>query len=261
MIKGEITVEVDEERVILRTGDSCHDSTRTHCTQTTAPKSTCCGAAPWIPVERTNPHQIPYIRPIQPHRPCITSECQRTSGGENMKFIKLMKALAWPRSAIEPQDRAPSHKTNRSLTFRQLANTWLGASAAEMQKVADANGIKMVEFDVQFDPARSRRSCRMRLHPASTTALSSVPSLFRLIPDIEEDRGGHRNRGRTDRRADLTTLIRRWTASRLRFWRRHTARVRHGTLTVQACEGDDNREVVFIYGIKGFCSTTPSVRL
>ena len=27
--------------------------------------------------------------------------------------------------------------------------------------------------------------------------------------------------------------------------------VRHGTLTVQACEGDDNCEVVFIYGIKG----------
>ena len=33
MIKGELTVEVEEERVILRAGDSYHfDSTKTHCT-------------------------------------------------------------------------------------------------------------------------------------------------------------------------------------------------------------------------------------
>jgi ribose transport system substrate-binding protein len=34
------------------------------------------------------------------------------------------------------------------------ANTWLAASLAEMQKVADANGIKITEFDAQFDPAK-----------------------------------------------------------------------------------------------------------
>ena len=34
------------------------------------------------------------------------------------------------------------------------ANTWLAESLVEMKKVAEANGIKLTEFDAQFDPAK-----------------------------------------------------------------------------------------------------------
>ena len=95
-----------------------------------------------------------------------------------MKFIKLMKAsgLALGLAIGAAGQSALAQDKQVAYLSASSANTWLGASVVEMQKVADANGIKMVEFDAQFDPARQQRSCRMRLHPASTTALSSVPS-------------------------------------------------------------------------------------
>ncbi|MBL6773589.1 MAG: cupin domain-containing protein, partial [Alphaproteobacteria bacterium] len=64
VIKGEITVEVDEERVILRTGDSYHfDSTRTHCTwnhRTEVATLLWCGTMDVFGLsEIESPHQIP----------------------------------------------------------------------------------------------------------------------------------------------------------------------------------------------------------
>lgn len=64
VIKGEITVEVDEERVILRTGDSYHfDSTRTHCTwnhRTEVATLLWCGTMDVFgSSEIESPHQIP----------------------------------------------------------------------------------------------------------------------------------------------------------------------------------------------------------
>ncbi len=135
------------------------------------------------------------------------------------------------------------------------ANTWLGASVVEMQKVADANGIKMVEFDAQFDPGKQQAQLQDAIASGKYDGivLCAIYGLG-LIPDIEEAIAAGIEVVVLNQivGADLTTSdpqVDGIAASVLAS--PYRSGVRHGTLTVQACEGDDNCEVVFIYGIKG----------
>ncbi len=135
------------------------------------------------------------------------------------------------------------------------ANTWLSASVAEMQKVAEANGIKITEFDAQFDPARQTSQMQDAIASGRYDGIILVsingPG---AIPDAQEAiRQGievvvlNQVVG-----ADLTTSepqVEGLAASVMAA--PYRSGVRMGELTVQACEGIDPCEVVFIYGIKG----------
>jgi len=75
---------------------------------------------------------------------------------------------------------AQDDETEIAYLSASSANTWLGASKAVMDEIAAENGIKLTEFDAQFDAAlqttqlqdviadgpRSSRICRRPARPA-----------------------------------------------------------------------------------------------
>lgn len=135
------------------------------------------------------------------------------------------------------------------------ANTWLSSSAAEMNSVAEANGMTIVEFDAQFDPARQQSQLQDVIASGQYDGII-IAAIFGLglIPDIEmaiaegiEVVALNQVIGE-----DLTTSdpqVEGMTASVLAS--PYRSGVRHGQMTISACEGDDECNVVFIYGIKG----------
>ena len=135
------------------------------------------------------------------------------------------------------------------------ANTWLGASAAEMQKVADANGVTIVEFDAQFDPAKQQAQLQDVIASGKYQGivLCAIYGLG-LVPDIQEAIAAGVEVVVLNQvvGADLTTSepqVEGIAASVLAS--PYRSGVRHGKLAIRACAGDDDCEVVFIYGIKG----------
>jgi len=135
------------------------------------------------------------------------------------------------------------------------ANTWLSASVAEMQKVAKANGLKITEFDAQFDPAKQTSQMQDAIASGrydgivlvSINGPGAIPDVKDAIANGIEVVVLNQVVG-----TDLTTpdpQIDGVAASVLAAPYRSGTRM--GALTVQACEGIDPCEVVFIYGIKG----------
>jgi len=135
------------------------------------------------------------------------------------------------------------------------ANTWLGASVKEMQAVADNNDINITEFDAQFDPAKQTSQLQDAIASGKYQGIV-VCAIYGvgLIPDIEDAIAAGIEIVVLNQIVgpDLTTSdpqVDGIAASVLAS--PYRSGQRHGELTVQACEGDDNCEVVFIYGIKG----------
>jgi len=135
------------------------------------------------------------------------------------------------------------------------ANTWLSASVVEMQKVADANGIKITEFDAQFDPAKQTSQMQDAIASGRYDGIILVsingPG---AIPDVKDAiaKGIQVVILNQVVGSDLTTSapqVDGVAASVMAAPYRSGTRM--GELTVKACEGVDPCEVVFIYGIKG----------
>lgn len=135
------------------------------------------------------------------------------------------------------------------------ANTWLGASVKEMQSVADNNDINITEFDAQFDPAKQTSQLQDIIASGKYQGIV-VCAIYGvgLIPDIEDAIAAGIEIVVLNQIVgpDLTTSdpqVDGIAASVLAS--PYRSGQRHGELTIQACEGNDNCEVVFIYGIKG----------
>ena len=135
------------------------------------------------------------------------------------------------------------------------ANTWLSSSAAEMNAVAAANGMSIVEFDAQFDPARQQAQLQDVIASGQYDGVI-ISAIFGLglIPDIEIaiSEGMEVVALNQVIGEDLTTSepqVEGMTASVLAS--PYRSGIRHGELTTQACEGNEDCKVVFIYGIKG----------
>jgi ribose transport system substrate-binding protein len=135
------------------------------------------------------------------------------------------------------------------------ANTWLSVSVAQMQKVAEANGITITEFDAQFDPARQTAQMQDAIESGKYDGIILVsingPG---AIPDIEAALAEGIEVVILNQVVvtDLTTSDPQFeglAASVLAA--PHRSGQRQGQMTVRACEGVDPCEVVFIYGIKG----------
>jgi ribose transport system substrate-binding protein len=135
------------------------------------------------------------------------------------------------------------------------ANTWLAASLAEMQKVAAANGIKITEFDAQFDPAKQTAQAQDAIASGkykgvifvAITGAGAIPDVQAALDAKMQVVGLNQVIG-----DDLTTSdpqVKGMAASVMAA--PYRSGVRLGTLAVKACDGVDACGVVYIFGIKG----------
>lgn len=135
------------------------------------------------------------------------------------------------------------------------ANTWLAASMAEMEKVAAANGIKITEFDAQFDPAKQAAQAQDVIASGkykgvvfvALTGAGAIPDVQAALAAGMQVVGLNQVIGE-----DLTTSdpqVDGMAASVMAA--PYRSGVRLGTLAVKACEGIDPCGVAYIYGIKG----------
>lgn len=135
------------------------------------------------------------------------------------------------------------------------ANTWLGASVKAMEAVAAANDINITEFDGQFDPAKQNAQLQDIIASGKYQGIIVCAAYgVGMIPDLEEAIAAGIEIVVLNQIVgpDLTTSdpqVDGIAASVLAS--PYRSGTRHGEMTVRACEGDDNCEVVFIYGIKG----------
>ncbi|MBI4922410.1 MAG: sugar ABC transporter substrate-binding protein [Devosia nanyangense] len=135
------------------------------------------------------------------------------------------------------------------------ANTWLAASAVEMQKVAAANGIKITEFDAQFDPAKQTAQMQDVIASGKYKGIVFVALTGAgAIPDVQAalDAGMQVVGLNQVIGADLTTSdpqVKGMAASAMAAPYRSGERL--GKLAIKACEGIDPCSVVYIFGIKG----------
>ncbi len=136
------------------------------------------------------------------------------------------------------------------------ANTWYASSRREMQKIADENGIEMVEFDAAFDPqvqtAQLQDVIAAGDYHGVIVAAVNGPG---LIPDIEDALAGGievvvLNTVVGDDLAEGAPQVDGIAASSLAPPVENGERM--GELTVEACAGKDPCKVVYLWGIKGF---------
>lgn len=135
------------------------------------------------------------------------------------------------------------------------ANTWLTVSAAEMEKVAAANDIEIVEFDAQFDPAKQTAQMQDVIASGkyagiilvSISGAGAIPDIRAALAEDMEVVVLNQVIG-----ADLTTPDPQAEGIAASIMvPPFSSGTRLGTLTVKACEDVDPCEVVFLYGIKG----------
>ncbi len=135
------------------------------------------------------------------------------------------------------------------------ANTWLGASKAAMDEVAAANGIKITEFDAQFDADLQATQLQDVIAADRYDGMIMVALAgSAVIPDLEAAAdAGIKIVGLNQVIGDdFTTVAPQTPALSAAVFEPPLQRgERLGTLTVQACEGLDPCDVVYFYGIKG----------
>jgi len=136
------------------------------------------------------------------------------------------------------------------------ANTWYASSRAQMQRIADENGIDMIEFDAAFDPqvqtAQLQDVIASGEYDGVIVAAVNGPG---LIPDIEDALAQGievvvLNTVVGDDLAEGAPQVDGIAASSLAPPVENGERM--GELTVQACGSLDPCRVVYLYGIKGF---------
>ena len=136
------------------------------------------------------------------------------------------------------------------------ANTWYASSRQQMQRIADENGINMVEFDAAFDPqaqtAQLQDVMALGTYDGVIVAAVNGPG---LIPDIEDALAQGiqivvLNTVVGDDLAEGAPQVDGIAASSLAPPVENGERM--GELTVQACGSLDPCRVVYLYGIKGF---------
>ncbi|NIA25689.1 MAG: substrate-binding domain-containing protein [Gammaproteobacteria bacterium] len=150
---------------------------------------------------------------------------------------------------------APAEPINIAYLSASSANTWLLSSKAEMEKVADATGFKIVEFDGQFNPETQTQQLQDIIASGDYAGVV-VCGIFGegLIPDLQDamDRGMEvvvLNQVVGPKLDTPDPQVEGFAASILAPPLRSGERM--GELTLQACEGVDPCRVVYFYGIKG----------
>jgi len=135
------------------------------------------------------------------------------------------------------------------------ANTWLAASLGEMEKVAADEGITIVEFDAQFDPATQQQQFQDAVASGEYDGIVLVSLAGSgSIPDVEAALAEDievvvLNQVVGD---DLTTVEPQVDGIAAAVFEPPQVRgERIGQLTVEACADLDPCNVVYFYGIRG----------
>lgn len=135
------------------------------------------------------------------------------------------------------------------------ANTWLGASLEAMEEVAAANNIIITEFDGQFDPALQTTQIQDAIAADRYDGMIMVAIAGSAVfPDLEAAaEAGIKIVGMNQVIGDdFTTADPQTPALSASVMEPPLARgERIGQLTLQACEGLEQCDVVYFYGIKG----------
>ena len=174
----------------------------------------------------------------------------RTRGGFALVMAGTM-ALTGASLAVA-QDEEPLEVAYMSASS---ANTWLGASKAAMDEIAAENNIVLTEFDAQFDPALQTTQVQDAIAANRYDGMIMVAlGGAAIIPDLEAAAeagitivGLNQVIGDDFATADPQTDA--LSASVMEPPLQRGERI--GRLTVAACEGMDQCDVVYFYGIKG----------
>ncbi len=135
------------------------------------------------------------------------------------------------------------------------ANTWLGESKAVMDEIAAENGIKLTEFDGQFDAALQTTQLQDIIADGRYAGIIiSALSGGAVIPDLQAaSEAGMKvvglNQVIGDRLDTADPQDPSISASIMAPPQRSGERL--GALTLAACEGVDPCDVVYFYGLKG----------
>jgi ribose transport system substrate-binding protein len=135
------------------------------------------------------------------------------------------------------------------------ANTWLQASKKEMEKVAEANGVTITEFDAQFKPGEQGKQVQDVLASgkykgiviASVDGAGIIPDLQNAISDgvqvaiLNQVVGTKLDTPDPQFDGPAVSVLAPPLRSGERF----------GNLTLKACEGVSPCRVVYFYGLKG----------
>lgn len=186
-----------------------------------------------------------------------TSAAAETSAAESAPAESSATESAPAESSAEAS--APVSSSSEPLEIAYLsastANTWLQASLAKMQEVAEARGANITEFDAQFKPEEQTKQLQDAIAADKydgivVAAINGVG----LIPDLQAamDAGievavlnqvvGEKLDTPDPQVEGITTSV---LAPPLRSGERF------GKLALEACEGKDPCRVVYFYGIKG----------
>ena len=166
-------------------------------------------------------------------------------------------------TATEPAATEPAEAPAVSTEGLQIAylsassaNTWYASSRENMQRIADDNGIDMIEFDAAFDPqAQTAQLQDVIASGAYDGVIVAAVNGPGLIPDIEDALAEGiqvvvLNTVVGDDLAEGAPQVDGIAASSLAPPVENGERM--GELTVQACGSLDPCRVVYLYGIKGF---------
>lgn len=135
------------------------------------------------------------------------------------------------------------------------ANTWLAVSLAEMKKVAEANGIKLTEFDAQFDPAKQTAQVQDVIASGkykgmifvALTGAGAIPDVKAALESGMQVVGLNQVIGDNLQTSD--PQVEGMAASVMASPYRSGERL--GKLAIKACENVDPCGVAYLYGIKG----------
>lgn len=174
----------------------------------------------------------------------------RTRGGLALAIAGTMALTGASMAAA--QDEEPIEVAYMSASS---ANTWLGASLEAMEEVAAANNIVITEFDAQFDAALQTTQIQDAIAADRYDGMIMVALAgAAVIPDLEAAaETGMKIVGLNQVIGDDFTTVEPQTAalSATVFEPPYVRGERLGALTLAACEGLEQCDVVYFYGIKG----------
>jgi ribose transport system substrate-binding protein len=174
---------------------------------------------------------------------------KRTRSGLALALAGAMALTATVGAAAQDEETEVAYLSATS------ANTWLRASALEMESIAADNGIKITEFDGLFDPALQTTQLQdaMAAGRYDGIIVAAIDGAG-LIPDLQaaSEQGikivalnqivGDQLDTADPQDASVSASV---LAPPLRSGERL------GAVTLQACEGKDPCNVVYMFGIKG----------
>jgi len=174
---------------------------------------------------------------------------KRTRSGLALALAGAMALTATVGAAAQDEETEVAYLSATS------ANTWLRASALEMEAIAADNGIKITEFDGLFDPALQTTQLQdaMAAGRYDGIIVAAIDGAG-LIPDLQAaaEQGikivalnqivGDQLDTADPQDASVSASV---LAPPLRSGERL------GAVTLQACEGKDPCNVVYMFGIKG----------